>query len=91
LGVSSGGKISRYEKFSRFPPPLTIFALEVVFGAAACDLFAGIYGTVRHAVRTRARKLVRHVARLPQTGRTARKLALLKTIVETKPTNTANP
>lgn len=85
LGAVSGGKISRYERSSRFPPALTVFALEVIFGKPAHDLFAGSYASVRRTVRARARKLIRRLGRLPPDQRTARKLALLRAIVESKP------
>ena len=91
LGVVSGGKISRYEKFSRFPPALTVFALEIIFGAPARVLFAGAHAAVRRTVRARARKLIRRLGRMPPDSRTARKLALLKAIVESKPNQETNP
>jgi len=90
MGVASGGKVSRYEKASRFPTALTVFELEVIFGAPARDLFVGVYASVHRTVRVRARKLVRRLTRLPPDKRTVRKLALLHAIISSKPIRITN-
>jgi hypothetical protein len=85
LGAKSGAKVSRYESFSRVPSAGTIFAYEVIFGRFSEELFAGTHDAVRRAVRARARKLSLRLERQPAHARIARKLALLRTIVESKP------
>ena len=46
LGCQNGTKVSRYERFARKPSLETLFAYEVVFGAPARELFAGVYQKV---------------------------------------------
>jgi transcriptional regulator with XRE-family HTH domain len=90
LGAVSGTKTSRYENFTRMPGALTVFALEIVFGQPASELFAGNYHTIRLAVKARARRMVKQLSAEPdaQTGKTLRKLDLLRAIVEPKPSST---
>jgi transcriptional regulator with XRE-family HTH domain len=87
LGATSGTKISRYENFTRMPAVNTIWACEAVFSQPAAELFAGNYEKVRLAVRARANRLLKHLAaEAPDTPppRIARKIALLRSIVESK-------
>jgi len=89
LGIGSYRPVSRYEHGARHPHILTVFALEVVFGQPASELFAGAYDTVRHAVRERARRMEQKLCALPDLDRaTIRKVELLRAIVgpESKPT-----
>lgn len=85
LGAASGAKISRYENFSRVPCAATIFAYEVILGQPAEELFGGAYGAVRRSVQDRARRLSERLNRRPTNPRTARKLATLRAIVDSKP------
>jgi transcriptional regulator with XRE-family HTH domain len=87
LGAASGTKVSRYENFTRMPGPLTVFAFEIVFNQPASELFAGSYETIRLAVQERARRLVKQLTAQPdaKTGKNLRKLELLRSIVEPKP------
>jgi transcriptional regulator with XRE-family HTH domain len=48
LGCQNGTKVSRYERFARKPNLETLFAYEVVFGAPARELFAGVYHIVHY-------------------------------------------
>jgi hypothetical protein len=90
LGAMSGTKVSRYEKFTRMPAALTIFACEIVFNQPASELFAGSYEATRRAIQKRARRMLKRLDALPdgQSKKTLRKLELLRAIVEAKP-NTA--
>jgi transcriptional regulator with XRE-family HTH domain len=85
LGTSSGTKVSRYETFRRMPSVSGIFAYEIIFNQPASELFAGTYHAVRHGVRARARRLAKTLASRATNPRTARKLDLLRTVVESKP------
>ena len=89
LGAVSGTKVSRYENFTRMPGALTVFAFEIVFNQPASELFAGTYQTIRLAVQGRARCMVEKLNERPdaQTGKTLRKLNLLRPIVELKPSS----
>jgi transcriptional regulator with XRE-family HTH domain len=59
LGSKSGTKISRYEQFSRIPDLPTVFALEVIYGVPASELFAGIFDDARQKVEEHARHAIR--------------------------------
>lgn len=63
LGVRSGGKVSRYERFNRRPELETAVAFEIILGVAVGDLFAGIREDVEHEVKKRARRLQRRLLR----------------------------
>jgi transcriptional regulator with XRE-family HTH domain len=56
-------KISRYESYGRIPNLQTVFALEIIYGMPARDLFPGIFDAAHAAVQTRAQKLAEHIAR----------------------------
>jgi transcriptional regulator with XRE-family HTH domain len=92
LGTASSTKVSRYETFTRMPAVETIWAYEVVFNQPASELFAGCYEAVRQSVQVRAGRMLRtlltHAAE-PYPPRIARKLALLRAIVEQKPDGSA--
>jgi transcriptional regulator with XRE-family HTH domain len=63
LGCQNGTKISRYERFARKPSLETLFAYEVVFGAAVRELFAGAYQKVEKRISNRAQLLTRKLNR----------------------------
>ena len=71
------------------PGALTVFAFEIVFGQPASELFAGEYEAIRVAVQERARRMVKQLNARPnaQSKKTFRKLALLHSIVEPKPSS----
>lgn len=89
LGAISGTKVSRYENLTRMPAVNTVFRYEVVFNQPASELFAGNYQTIRLAVQARARRMVKQLNEQPdaQTRKTLRKLELLRSIVESKPSS----
>lgn len=89
LGAVSGTKVSRYENFTRMPGALTVCAFEIVFNQPASELFAGSYQAIRLAVQERAGRMVKRLNARPdaRTGKTLRKLELLRSIVEQKPSS----
>ena len=84
LGTSSGTKVSRYENFARLPSVAGILGYEIIFNQPANRLFAGAYETVHRAIRARAKRLAKTLNARPGDPRTARKLHLLRTIVDSK-------
>jgi transcriptional regulator with XRE-family HTH domain len=82
LGATSGTKVSRYETFTRLPSISTVFAYEVIFGAAARDLFAGAYQDVRCAVVSRAKLLMESLNHESADPEILRKVQFLRSIVE---------
>jgi transcriptional regulator with XRE-family HTH domain len=82
LGATSGTKVSRYETFTRLPSISTVFAYEVIFGAAARDLFAGAYQDVRCAVVSRARLLMESLDNGTADPEILRKVEFLRDLVE---------
>jgi transcriptional regulator with XRE-family HTH domain len=89
LGSASGTKVSRYENFARMPGVLAVFAFEIVFNQPASELFAGTYQAIRVEVQKRARHMAKRLQSRPdaETRKTLRKLELLRSIVEAKPTS----
>ena len=89
LGAVSGTKVSRYENFTRMPGALTVFAFEIIFNQPASELFAGSYQATRLAVQERARRMVKRLNAQPDTQarKNLRKLELLLSIVEPKPSS----
>ena len=82
LGATTGTKVSRYENFKRQPAVITVFAYEIIFNRPVRDLFAGTYATVCRDVRARAARLVKTLVTDSPNPRVARKIELLRTIVE---------
>ena len=84
LGCQHGGKVSRYERFSRHPNVATMFACAVVFQTPAEKLFAGAY---ERAVCDVLKRVVALAQRLSTTQNASaphqRKLATLSAISET--------
>ena len=80
LGCQNGTKVSRYERFSRKPSLETLFAYEVVFGAPARELFAGVYQKVEKKMLSRAQLLTRKLNRATPDRMATRKLEILQAI-----------
>jgi transcriptional regulator with XRE-family HTH domain len=80
LGCRTGTKISRYERSARRPNLETLFAYEVMFGAPARELFAGVYQKVERTTQTRAQLLTRKLSRATPTPMATRKLHILEAI-----------
>ena len=80
LGCQNGTKVSRYERFARKPSLETLFAYEVVFGAPARELFAGVYHKVEKRIMNRTQFLTRKLNRATPDRMATRKLEILKAI-----------
>jgi len=80
LGCQKGTKVSRYERFARKPSLETLFAYEVVFGAPARELFAGVYQKVEKRIMNRTQLLTRKLNRATPDRMATRKLEILKAI-----------
>ena len=81
LGGESGVTVSRYEHARRIPDLERILAYEVIFGAPAAELFAGVYQKVDQITHKRVGALAARLAAKPQTARTRSKLELLGRLV----------
>jgi transcriptional regulator with XRE-family HTH domain len=80
LGCRGGTKVSRYERSARKPNLETLFAYEVMFGASARELFAGMYQKVEKRISNRAQLLTRKLNRATPTPMATRKLQILEAI-----------
>ena len=59
LGVESGAKVCRYERFVSDPSLETALACEAIFKRPLRELFAGHYQNIEKEVARRARKLIK--------------------------------
>lgn len=80
LGCKSGTKVSRYELFRRNPTLETTLALEVIFGAPVCNLFAGVHDRVSDMTARRAQQLINKAESSPLTPIQVQKIATLRAI-----------
>jgi transcriptional regulator with XRE-family HTH domain len=80
LGVQSGEKVCRYERFARCPPLETALALEAIFHKPVKELFPGLYRQVENEIVMRAKTLVVKAEREKPHQRSARKVQVLKRI-----------
>jgi transcriptional regulator with XRE-family HTH domain len=81
LGASSGAKISRYERYTRFPTLQTALTCEAVFGVPVRELFAGVYEKVKMDTAKRARQLAERFSHVPPNRRTTQKLESLDRLI----------
>jgi len=75
-----GSAVTRYERAVRKPALEDILAYEMIFGAAARDLFAGVSHRAEEATRTRAAILAQRLSTKAADPITVRKLELLRRI-----------
>ena len=87
LGWRNASQPSRYEHFSRTPMLRTALALSVIYRVSVRELFAGEYQKVENAVCRQAQRLEARLTTESPNPPTARKLALLKTIMSTDDIN----
>ena len=59
LGVKSGTKVCRYERFNRQPTLETALAFEVIFQKPVSESFGGLYQKVEEEVAARAGELAK--------------------------------
>lgn len=81
LGVLSGAKVSRYEKFTRVPSLETALAFEAIFQRPASELFAGLNQKVQQDVVARAKSLLQKVDRGKPDDKTALRRQMLAAII----------
>ena len=55
LGVQSGAKVCRHERFSRDPGLQTALAYEAIYQKPVSELFPGLFEKIQSEVRARAR------------------------------------
>jgi transcriptional regulator with XRE-family HTH domain len=91
LGTGSGGKICRYEKFTRVPSLETALAFEAIFQRSTRELFGGLYQKVEQGVTARAKILADKKDFGKLTGKTAHKRQALTDIAAAKSDNLLNP
>ena len=73
--------VSRFERFRRTPGFRIALALEVIFKTSIRELFAGDYRAVEKAIRKRAMRLAKRLAKAQSGPQTERKLAHLRKII----------
>src|SRR2546426_12251907 len=80
LGCQDGHKASRYELRKRKPNLETVLAYELIFGAPARELFAGVFEDVAAATRRRAEILAAKLTTTQVDLLTAQKLKALGSV-----------
>lgn len=80
LGVESGAKVCRYERFVREPGLRAALACEVIFQRPIRELFPGLYQQIERDVACRARALTRKMDRQGEVRRGGCKRQALSTI-----------
>jgi transcriptional regulator with XRE-family HTH domain len=80
LGCQSGAKVSRYERLSRNPNLMIIFAYQVIFGILPHELVPGIYQKVEHAIVERAERLSQKLVKSTGSPRSHQKIQALNAI-----------
>lgn len=90
LGVRSGAKVSRYERFARLPGLPTALAYEAIFQVPMRELFGGVYQRIEQLISARAGLLLRKKAGAKPARRILVQCNLLKTISSPAATRPAN-
>ena len=85
IGLSSGGRISRYENFSRLPNLKTAFAYEALFHTSAREIFAGVFEIVEKETIKRARELSKKLEKEHLNPALVRKIEILKAVCSQRP------
>lgn len=84
LGVRSGTKLSRYERFRRMPSLGTAFAFAVIYDTPVDELFAGLMDDAARMTLKRARLRVRRLAARRKDPHVLRKLTALRAVIAAK-------
>ena len=84
LGCQDGHKASRYELRKRKPNLETVLAYELIFGAPARELFAGVFEDVAVAMRKRADILASKLITTDADLLTAQKLKALGNVTSAR-------
>lgn len=90
LGVKSGEKVSRYERFEQLPNLQTALAFQALFGVPVAELFAGIYEQAEQEVSKQARILMRKMQRKAPDRAASHKADFLRAIAITPDINKEN-
>ncbi len=85
LGVGSGAKVCRHERFVRVRELETLLAYEAIYQRTLPELFAGVYEKVTKEIAARAQKLLAEMGQEPTTKRSARKFEALKNLATLNP------
>src|SRR5579862_2621638 len=80
VGIKSGSKVCRHERFSRDPNFETGLAFEVIFQQPIRELFAGLYQEIENEVAARARILAARPEQKKPNWRTRRRTQTLASI-----------
>jgi len=84
LECQSGKTVSRYERFGREPDLSKALACEVIFAAAARELFAGLYFEVEKATVKNVQFLLEKLTVARRDRATQRKIRMLEAVLEKK-------
>ena len=74
LGVRSGAKVCRNERFAREPSLATALAYEVIFQRPASELLGGLYQEIEQQVAERAKALTYRTDYQKRSPQNAKKL-----------------
>jgi DNA-binding XRE family transcriptional regulator len=85
LGAACGTKVSRHERADRPPSLETALAYQAIFGVPVHELFPEDFRQAATAVKGRASRLSRNVARRPDGNKTPFKQRLLASAVSDAP------
>ena len=91
LGVKSGDKVSRYERFEQLPNLQTALAFQALFGVLVAELFAGVYEQAEKETSKQARILMHKMQGDAADRRALRKADFLRAIAITPDINKENP
>lgn len=91
LGVKSGEKVSRYERFEQLPNLQTALALQALFGVPIAELFGGIYEQAEKETSKQARLLMGKMQGEGTDRAASRKADFLRAIAITPDINKENP
>ena len=81
LGAPWKSKVSRYERRAALPPLQTVLAYQAVTQKPVSELFAGMYDSVAHDVKGRARDLLARSGE-PNTALRAKRKRSLERILQ---------
>jgi transcriptional regulator with XRE-family HTH domain len=84
LGVESGAKVCRYERFNRLPGLETILAYSAIFRRNPSELFAGLHDRIEYEIAQRAEALLAQAKKEKATGQNVRKQKTLAQLVDYK-------
>lgn len=81
FGVRDKSQVSRYERGKYLPPLASALAYEAMFGVPVAELFPRAFTIARRDLLRRARRRTGVLAKLPDTGRNARRKGSLERLL----------